>query len=50
MTKKEREISEGFANLTDINRAYFFAILRSLHFAQKYSKEKRSNLVKNATH
>ncbi len=37
MTKKESEIAEGIANLNEINRAYFMAILRSLSFAQNHS-------------
>lgn len=33
MTKEERMLSEGVANLSEINRAYFLAVLRSLSFA-----------------
>ena len=35
MTKEERILSEGVANLSEINRAYFLAVLRSLGFAQE---------------
>ena len=36
MTNKERTISEGVASLSEINRSYFLAILRSLRFAQEH--------------
>lgn len=36
MTKEERILSEGVANLSEINRAYFLAVLRSLSFAQEH--------------
>ena len=39
MTKMEIEIMEGIANLNEINRAYFLAILRSLDFAQEHGEK-----------
>ena len=49
MTKAEREVSEGIANLTDINRAYFLAILRSLNFAQEHSGNSTGKATKKET-
>lgn len=51
MTKGEREISEAFSSLSEINRAYFLAILRSLSFAQEQTiaaaKKKRTQREEN---
>lgn len=51
MTKGERVISEAFSSLSEINRAYFLAILRSLSFAQKQTitapKKKRAQSEEN---
>ena len=54
MTKEEYEIAEGIAKLTDVNKAYFLAILRSLSFAQEYGEKNdadsnKENISKRST-